>query len=101
MGEVLFVISLISGLIFPFLFLTGKGRWFWTITMSIVGIVIALSEIISKTTTGHTISQHFWIWSLAHPQTAILVLVMLGLGWLSLLIHLGWKLIKKWLSKER
>jgi len=95
MGEVIFIIGLILGLIVPFLFLTGAGRWFWVGTMSLIGGIIGGSEIISTAVTGMTISRHFWNWSLAHPKTAWIVLGALALGWLNLLVHLAWKLLTK------
>ena len=95
MGEVFFVIALIGGLILPFLFLTGTGRKFWLVTMTIIGLVVGGSELVAKLSTGHSISQHFWTWSLLHPMTAWIVLGLLALGWGSLLIHLAWKMITK------
>ena len=95
MGEILFVISLIAFLILPFMFLTGKGRIFWLVTMATIGTTVGVSEIVSKISTGKTISNHFWTWSLIHPGTAWLVLGLLALGWGSLLLHLAWKLINK------
>lgn len=93
MGEIVFIISLIAGLILPFIFLTGRGRIFWLVTMSVIGLTVGGSELISKLTTGKTISKHFWEWSLLHPGTAWIVLGCLLLGWLSLLVHLAWKMI--------
>ena len=93
MGELFFILGLIAGLILPFIFLTGQGRIFWMITMSVIGLVVGGAELISKITTGHTISQHFWTWSLLHPTTAWMVLAALLIGWLILLIHLAWKLL--------
>lgn len=93
MGEVFFVIGLIGFLIIPFAFLTGKGRIYWLITMSTIGLTVVSMEVFSKVTTGKTISNHFWTWSLIHPETAWIVLFALLIGWLILLVHLAWKLI--------
>lgn len=93
MGELFFIVSLIVFLILPFLFLQGSGRVFWIITMGIIGLTVVTSELVSKLVTGHTISQHFWAWSLNHPSTAWLVIGLLAFGWGSLLLHLSWKLI--------
>jgi len=95
MGEILFIISLIAGLILPFMWLQGKGRILWVTTMSIIGLTVVGAEIIGKVTTGMTISRHFWTWSLAHPTTAWIVLAALAAGWASLIIHLAWKLITR------
>lgn len=94
MSEVIFIAGLIFGLIVPFLFLTGSGRIAWVITMSIIGLTVAFAEMISMKITGRTISRHFWNWSLAHRRTAWVVLIALALGWLNLLIHLAWHLLK-------
>ena len=95
MGEVIFIIGLILGLVAPFLFLQGFGRILWLITMSTIGVVVGGMELISKLITGVTISRHFWNWSLVHPQSAWMVLGFLLIGWLILLIHLAWKMIFK------
>ena len=93
MGEVFFILGLVGGLIVPFVFLTGKGRIYWLVTMSTIGLVLVASEIISTVDTGGTISQHFWHWSVQHPVTGWLVIGMLFMGWVILLLHLAWKLI--------
>lgn len=95
MNELFFIIALIAGLILPFVFLQGRGRIFWLSTMSIIGLTVVSSEIVSKLTTGMTISQHFWQWSLKHESTAWIVLFMLFCGWMSLLIHLAWKILAR------
>ncbi len=93
MGEIVFIISLIGGLVLPFIFLTGIGRRYWLGLMVVIGGLLGLTEIVAKVHTGGTISQHFWHWSVQHRETAWLVLFLLAFGWLSLLVHLGWKLV--------
>lgn len=93
MGEIFFIVSLVGFLVLPFLFLQGEGRIFWVITMSAIGAIVGISELLSKMITGLTISKHFWAWSLKHRRTAWIVLGLLLLGWLSLLIHLAWKML--------
>lgn len=95
MGEILFIISLIAGLILPFMWLQGMGRILWVTTMSIIGLTVVGAEIVGKVTTGLTISRHFWLWSLEHPTSAVIVLVALAMGWGSLILHLGWKLLTR------
>lgn len=83
-----------------FLFLQGKGRLYWIITMAgCLGSVVFM-EIFSKITTGITISQHFWQWSVQHEATAWLVLGMLQIGWLVLLHHLALKIINRHFKKK-
>jgi hypothetical protein len=93
MGEVLFILGMIGGLVLPFVFLTGKGRWYWLIMMTVIGLILGATEIIAVVDTGATISQHFWDWSVKHPTTAWIVLAMLFGGWMVLLVHLAWKLM--------
>lgn len=95
MGEILFIISLIAGLIIPFMWLQGMGRILWVNTMSLIGLTVVGAEIVGKATTGMTISRHFWTWSLEHPTSAVIVLIALAMGWGSLILHLGWKLLTR------
>ena len=101
MGEFLFVIGLIGFLVCPFIFMTGNGRKFWLITMGTIGLWIGVMEAVSKFTggDGFTISRYFWHWSLEHESTAWLVLGLLQIGWLILLIHLAWKMLKRRFEK--
>ena len=92
MGEVLFTISLLAGLIAPFLLMTGIGRKYWVVTMSLCCLSVVSMEVYSTLTTGYSISKHFWKWSTLHPMSGHIVLVCLALGWSSLIIHLGWKM---------
>lgn len=101
MGEAFFVIGLIGFLVLPFLFLTGKGRMFWIITMGTIGVWIGMMEIVAKYGggDGNTISRYFWEWSLNHEGTAWLVIGLLQIGWLILLVHLIWKVLKRRFDK--
>lgn len=101
MGEVLFTISLLVGLVgvFAIMGLTGGG-WAWIKTMGVIALVIVIAEIWSKVKDGKTISQKFWRWSMktvdgkrVNIVKAWIVLGVLQLGWLSLLIHLAWKML--------
>ena len=98
MGEVMFVVSLIAFLILPFALLWKKhrvGSIFWMLTMSVIGLVVVSAEITGKITNDLTISRMFWQWSLENPTQAWIVLGLLLIGWLSLLLHLAWKMIFK------
>lgn len=100
MGEVLFIVSLIAGLILPFLLLTGNGRKFWVGTMGIIGGVVCGAELIGKIFFDKTISRMYWEWSLAHESTSWIVAFIILCGWLSLIIHLQWKVIKRHLDNK-
>lgn len=100
LSQIIFVVLLLGGLMGAFLFLQGKGRIYWLITMGGCLSSVVLMEGISKITTGMTISQHFWQWSLNHEMTAWLVLGMLLIGWLVLLHHLALKIITRRFGKK-
>jgi hypothetical protein len=100
MGELIFIIGLIAGLILPFLLLTGWGRKFWVVLMSVIGLSVGVAEICGKIFIGKTISRMYWEWSLAHETTSWIVAIILICGWLNLIIHLQWKVIKKRLEKK-
>jgi hypothetical protein len=99
--EALFMIAFVAcPLILWSLFLTGAGRWYWFITMSLCLLSVLIFEAVSKLTTGHSISQLYWIWSLEHPWTAVATQILLSFGWVMLQIHLLWKLIRKYILKQ-
>lgn len=101
MGEVVFIISLIGGLILPFALLTGKGRIFWLSTMSTIGLVVVTAEILGIKIVGKTISRMYWEWSLAHETTSWIVAGILVAGWtFGLILHLQWKVIKRHFEKK-
>lgn len=95
MGEVGFIVTLIGGLILPFALLTGWGRKYWIVTMSIIGAVVAGAEITGTIFLHKTISRMYWEWSLIHESTSWIVSGLILLGWLSLIVHLQWKVIKR------
>ena len=78
-----------------FLMPKGIARWFWVATFVVIELTVVVSEIISKITTGHTISQLFWQFSEASPGKAWLCLGMLGTAFLLLLWHLAAKMLGK------
>lgn len=100
MSEILFIISLIGGLILPFLLLTGWGRKFWVATMSIIGAVVCGAELIGMITLNKTISRMYWEWSLAHESTSWIVASLIFFGWMSLILHLQWRVLKRHFDKK-
>lgn len=100
MGELIFIIGLIAGLILPFILLTGWGRKYWMILMSIIGLSVGGAEILGKVFVGKTISRMYWEWSLAHESTSWIVAFILLAGWINLLVHLQWKVIKRHFTKK-
>ena len=76
-------------------FLHKESRWFWFATMTGCLTVVLVAELVAKIVTGHSISQLYWMWSVDHMWEAIITLGLLWFGWTMLLVHLGWKLIRK------
>ena len=97
MGEVLFIIGLIGGLVGWPLLLKGKARIFWFITMAIIGATVGVMEIIGTVAEGATISQMFWAWSVTHVWQAYVCMGMLLSSIIILIIHLMWKI---WTNKD-
>lgn len=100
MGELIFIIGLIVGLILPFILLTGWGRKYWVALMSVIGASVGIAEILGKVFVGKTISRMYWEWSLLHESTSWFVTTVLLFGWLNLLIHLQWKVIRRRFEKK-
>lgn len=102
MGEVFFIVSLIAFLILPFL-LAGKVLLWWVACMATIGLVVVIYEALSAWLSPEkmTISRRFWKWSTEvdengkyrNRRIAILILVLLQIGWASLLLHLAWWMI--------
>lgn len=99
MAEIFFIIGLIAGLILPFALLTGWGRKYWMVLMSIIGLSVGGAEILGKAFLGKTISRMYWEWSLLHEGTSWILTAILLAGWLNLLIHLQWKVIARRFKK--
>lgn len=75
-------------------FLKGWARWLWFSVMTGCLTCVLIGELVAKLTTGHTISQHFWIWEkTASLWQIVAVIGLLVFGWLMLMVHLLWKKI--------
>ncbi len=99
MGDVLFVIAFLGLMILPFIAVAIWKKmvsfWFWVGTIGAMGICLGIGELISKLSTGNTLSQNFWDFSVQHPLFAIAITASMALSWIILMIHLLWKLITK------
>ena len=69
------------------------GQWWLFAVFIIFGIVFGGVEIVCKAVTGKTVSQHFSDWAKKNKTKAWIVLGCMLLGWLMLLVHLGWDMI--------
>ena len=95
MGEIFFIALTVGTLVGWSLFLKKTGRIYWLITMSLCMASVIGMEIFSTATTGITISRHYWNWSLDHEAQSWMVASIMLIGWINLIIHLQWKVIKR------
>lgn len=92
MGDIIFGIVMAGCLLIPALIFK---QWWLFLVFLIFGICFGLVEWLAVAKTGKTVSQHFWAFSTEHKGNALVVLGSMLLAWVSLLVHLGWKMFKK------
>ena len=64
------------------------GRlWWW---MGLL-VLIAGYEGVTTLISGQSLSQQFWVLHLTHPVLGWSLLVIFGIAWVGLLIHLSWR----------
>lgn len=90
MMEILFIIAMFIPTVMMAILKMWPLFWVFVIFDAIFGGV----EIFYKTKSGKTVSQHFWAYSKEHKGRAIAILSSMGLMWLALLIHLGYKMFQ-------
>jgi hypothetical protein len=78
-----------NSLIIAFVLIPGLQVWGWFLLG--VEVLLGVVEIISKVTTGATISTRFRRWANAHVWKASLLLGGLLLSMGLLVLHLAWK----------
>jgi len=64
---------------------------FWV--FCIFDVIFGLVELYYVKTTKKSVSKHFWKFSEENKGKAIIILVSMFLMWVTLLLHLGWKLL--------
>ena len=69
----------------------GWWRWFWLG----LAVYLGLFELAAKVMMGHTLSQQFWIFSLAHPTTGWVAGGLVAVGGVGLALHLWWKQLRR------
>ena len=89
--EVIFIIVMFTFLLLPFVI---TKQWWWVAFLGAVVIIFGILEAASKIKTGKTLSQSFWKYSEEHKVGSIICLLSLAIGWVLLLLHLAWKMIK-------
>jgi Mn2+/Fe2+ NRAMP family transporter len=60
------------------------------IVFMVFGACFGVVEWIAKAKSGQTVSQHFWTWAKTHRWQSWVLLGSMLVGWLALLVHLGW-----------
>lgn len=90
-AEILFVVALLIPLI-PMVI----AKQYWLVKVfGIFYVCFGLVEWWAVSSTGQSVSQHFWDFSQINPSLAITILASMGLMWAFLLVHLGDKMFKK------
>lgn len=62
--------------------------WWWVTFWSSLAACLAITELVSKIKTGHTISQQFWEWRKNHPKSKWVMVGCLLVFWTYLILHL-------------
>lgn len=92
MKEILFSIICAGGLLLP----TAIYKQWWLFLVFLTFFIcFGLIEFLAVKFSGHSVSQNFWIFSQANFKGGIIVLVCMLVSWVSLLIHLGYKMFLK------
>lgn len=90
MKEIIFVVLLAGGLLVP----AGIAKQWWLFGVFMVFFAcFGLVEWLSIKLTDKSVSQHFWAYSGKNKTMGWIVLAGMLIGWLSLLWHLGAKLL--------
>jgi hypothetical protein len=88
MDQVLFVIALAGGFLIP----TAIFKQWWLFRVFLIFFAIfGIVEWWAVSTTGQTVSQHFWNFDTANPAGGWIVIGGMGIGWLALLMHFKWR----------
>lgn len=102
MMDVVFIVVFLGLMLIPFTIFAVKkkqGFIYWVGTVAFMGVCLGIGELTSKLITGKTLSSNFWAFSLDDPGSAIAIIGCMAIAWLLLLIHLSWKMLKRWLEK--
>jgi hypothetical protein len=62
--------------------------WYWAALFTVIGLAVAVAEIVSTAKKNKTISQQFWAWSIENKWKAWVVAACLAGGWGILIWHL-------------
>jgi len=90
-GEIFFIIALLL----PLIPMAIAKQWWLFKVFGLFYLSFGLTEWWAVSTTGNSVSQHFWLYSETNPKGAFIILGCMGIMWVALLLHLGTKLTKK------
>ena len=90
MTDALLVLGALLGLILVFRKI-GLWKWVWLS----IALIVGGWELIAVGTTGQTLSQQFWTYSLEHPTMGWVAASLVAIGGIGLTTHLMWKVIKR------
>ena len=90
-AEILFVVALLI----PLIPMAIARQWWLVKVFGIFYVCFGLVEWWAVSSSGMSVSQHFWEFSQDSPTQAIVILATMGIMWAFLLAHLGAKLFKK------
>lgn len=82
-NEIIFCVAILLPIIPMAIF--KQWRLFW-VFMTFY-ICFGLQEWLSVTQTGHSISQHFWIFDTQHPMQGWIIIVAMIVMWSALIFH--------------
>lgn len=86
--ELLFIISMAL----PMVVALGFGIWPLFFMFLAFNVIFGIAEVLYVKFTGKTISQHFWDFSKVNKIKAIVMLVVMGIMWAMLILHLASKM---------
>jgi len=99
MGELIFIVLLVGGLI-GMAVISGLRKAWWNMAFWIfIGAGLGGFELVSKLVTGQTISQHHWTMTLADSSVGFVLFIITGLFFIGVWLHLAWKWLKKIMEK--
>lgn len=88
MGEIIFVILLVGGFFIPIIL---ARQWWLAKVFGLFFVCFGLVEWWAVSSTGLSVSQHFWALSETNPAMGWFVIGGMGIAWLALLAHFAFK----------
>lgn len=87
-GEIIFVVLMLGGMLGVSAFFR---QWWLFKVFAIFFVCFGLVEWWAVSSTGYSVSQHFWNFSEVNPAGGWIVIAGMGIAWLALLWHFAAK----------